>query len=85
MIPLRPSFKAFPIYLKELQTQTPLVDRKRGTSEAYHIQLILTARALHLRIHFLTTSITTSITIIARGFPVLVRRAVGRPSQQLAR
>ena len=84
MIPLRPSFKAFQIYLKELQTQMPLVDRKRGTSGAYNIQLILTARALHLRIHFLATSITTSITIIARGFPGLVRRAVDRPSQQLA-
>ena len=84
MIPLRPSFKAFPIYLKELQTQTPLVDRKRGTFGAYNIQLTFTARVLHLRIHFLTTSITTSITIIARGFPALVRRAVDRPSHQLA-
>ena len=84
MIPLR-SFKAFPIYLKELQTQTPLLDRKRGTSGAYNIQLIFTARALHLRIHFLTTSITTSITIMARGFLALVRRPVDRPSQQLAR
>ena len=85
MIPLRPSFKAFPIYLKELQTQTPLLDRKRGTSGAYNIQVAFTARALHLRILFLTTSTTTSITIIARGFPALVRRPVDGPSQQLAR
>ena len=84
MIPLHPSFKAFPVYLKELQTQTPPLDRKRGTSGPYNIQLISTARALHPRIHFLTTSITTSTTIIASGFPALVRRAVDRPSQQLA-
>ena len=84
MIPLGPSFKAFPIYLKAPQTQTPTADRKRGTSGPYNIPLTLTARALHLIIHFLTISITTSITIIARGFPALVRRAVDRPSQQLA-
>ena len=86
MIPWRPCSKAFPPYLKALQTQMEIsrVDRKRGISGLCSIQRIFTAQNLHLRIHFPITSIITFTIIIARGLPLPVHRAVDRRLQQPA-
>ena len=86
MIPWRPCSKAFPPYLKALQTQMemPRVDRKRGVSALYSIQRIFTAQNLHLRIHFPITSIITFTITIARGLPLPVHRVVDRRLQQPA-
>lgn len=86
MIPWRPCSKAFPPYLKALQTQMeiPRVDRKRGISGLYSIQRIFTAQNLRLRIHFPITSIITFTIIMAHGLPLPVHRAADRRLQQPA-
>ena len=85
-IPSRPCSKAFPPSSKVQQTQTQMfkVDRKGGISGPSSIQLTSTAQNSHLRIRFLTTSITTFTIIIIHGFSVPDPQAVATPSLQQA-
>ena len=87
-IPSRPSSKAFQPYLKAQQAHMPIpmprVDCNRGVSGPYSIRFIRTAQMLHLKVPFLTTSITTFTIIITHGLAVPVRRVADSPSQQRA-